>query len=104
MKHNVEQSVSLWMATAKASAQPVLASDTQADICVVGAGIAGFTTAYLLAREGRSVVVLDDGPLAGGQSQRTTAHLSNALDAGKGVALLRHGFGGHPLHKKSERH
>ena len=22
--------------------------------------------------------------------------------AGKGVALLRHGFGGHPLHKKSE--
>ncbi|WP_406698956.1 FAD-dependent oxidoreductase [Singulisphaera sp. Ch08] len=38
------------------------------------------TTAYLLTREGKSVVVLDDGPLAGGETQRTTAHLSNALD------------------------
>ena len=80
MKHNVEQSVSLWMATAKASSPPALTSDTRADVCVVGAGIAGLTTAYLLAREGKSVIVLDDGPIAGGQSQRTTAHLSNALD------------------------
>jgi glycine/D-amino acid oxidase-like deaminating enzyme/nitrite reductase/ring-hydroxylating ferredoxin subunit len=46
----------------------------------VGAGIAGLTTAYLLAREGKSVVVLDDGPLAGGETSRTTAHLVNALD------------------------
>src|ERR1051325_3937734 len=57
-----------------------LSGDSQADVCVVGAGIAGLTTAYLLAREGKSVVVLDDGPIAGGQTQRTTAHLSNAID------------------------
>ena len=53
---------------------------TRADVCVVGAGIAGLTTAYLLMREGRSVVVLDDGPIGGGETGRTTAHLSNALD------------------------
>lgn len=29
------------------------------DVCVVGAGIAGMTTAYLLAREGRTVIVLE---------------------------------------------
>jgi glycine/D-amino acid oxidase-like deaminating enzyme/nitrite reductase/ring-hydroxylating ferredoxin subunit len=51
-----------------------------ADVCIVGAGISGLTTAYLLAREGKSVIVLDDGPLAGGETERTTAHLSNALD------------------------
>src|SRR5690349_851745 len=38
------------------------------------------TTAYLLAREGRAVVVLDDGPIGGGETGRTTAHLSNAFD------------------------
>jgi glycine/D-amino acid oxidase-like deaminating enzyme len=38
------------------------------------------TTAYLLARQGKSVVVLDSGPVAGGQTRRTTAHLSNAID------------------------
>ena len=44
------------------------------------AGIAGLTTGYLLARHGKSVVLLDDGPIGGGQTQRTTAHLSNAID------------------------
>ncbi len=54
--------------------------DTRADVCIVGAGIAGITTAYLLAKQGKSVIVLDDGAVGGGQTQRTTAHLSNALD------------------------
>ena len=54
--------------------------NAHADVCIVGAGIAGITTAYLLAKEGKSVIVLDDGVVGGGQTQRTTAHLSNALD------------------------
>ena len=52
------------------------------DIVVIGAGIAGLSTAYLLGCEGRSVVVLDDGLIGGGMTDRTTAHLSNAVDAG----------------------
>src|SRR5262245_34413061 len=75
-----EQSTSVWMATAKVPGHRPLAKDVQADVCVVGAGIAGLSAAYLLAQEGKSVVVLDDGPVAGGQTQRTTAHLSNAID------------------------
>ncbi len=80
MKTPSEQSTSVWMATASLPPQQPLTEDTRADVCVVGAGIAGMSTAYLLAREGKSVVVLDDGPIAGGQTQRTTAHLSNAID------------------------
>src|SRR5437588_739475 len=59
---------------------PPLTADISADACVIGAGIAGLSTAYLLAREGKSVVVLDDGQIGGGETGRTTAHLSNALD------------------------
>jgi glycine/D-amino acid oxidase-like deaminating enzyme len=79
-QENLEQSVSLWMATAPGSNQSTLAEDTHADVCIVGAGIAGLTTAYLLAKRGKSVIVLDDGAVGGGQTQRTTALLSNALD------------------------
>jgi len=68
------------MDSAQRLRQPVLEKDLKADVCVVGAGIAGLTTAYLLAREGKSVVVLDAGEVGGGQTQRTSAHLSNAID------------------------
>ncbi|HEX7176361.1 MAG TPA: FAD-dependent oxidoreductase [Pyrinomonadaceae bacterium] len=80
MKTDSGRSVSVWMATGDVPAREPLAEDTSADVCIVGAGIAGMTTAYLLAREGKKVVVLDDGPIAGGETCRTTAHIVNALD------------------------
>jgi glycine/D-amino acid oxidase-like deaminating enzyme/nitrite reductase/ring-hydroxylating ferredoxin subunit len=70
---------SAWMDVA-APNYASLADDLTADVCIIGAGIAGMTTAYSLALEGRSVVVLDDGPVGGGMTQRTTAHLTNAID------------------------
>src|SRR6476660_8542071 len=80
MKKSLEQSRSIWMETREIPQQSSLTEKTSSDVCVVGAGIAGMTTAYLLAREGKSVVVLDDGPIGGGMTGRTTAHLVNALD------------------------
>jgi glycine/D-amino acid oxidase-like deaminating enzyme/nitrite reductase/ring-hydroxylating ferredoxin subunit len=70
---------SIWMDVTAPDYAP-LGEDITADVCIVGAGIAGMTTAYLLAREGRSVVVLDDGPVGGGMTRRTTAHLATAID------------------------
>lgn len=52
------------------------------DVCVVGAGIAGVTAAYLLAKSGKSVVVLDEGAIGSGQTGRTSAHLTSAIDDG----------------------
>jgi glycine/D-amino acid oxidase-like deaminating enzyme/nitrite reductase/ring-hydroxylating ferredoxin subunit len=63
-----------------AARYPSLQTDFRAEVCVIGAGIAGLSTAYMLAREGKSVIVLDDGPIGSGETGRTTAHLSNALD------------------------
>jgi glycine/D-amino acid oxidase-like deaminating enzyme/nitrite reductase/ring-hydroxylating ferredoxin subunit len=59
---------------------PPLAEDVHVQVCVVGGGIAGLTTAYLLAKAGRSVALLDDGPLGGGMTQMTSAHLTNMMD------------------------
>lgn len=80
VRNDTGESVSLWMAEGPAPVLAPLATDLHVDVCVVGAGIAGMTTAYLLAREGRTVAVLDDGPVGGGQTLRTTAHLSNEID------------------------
>ena len=80
MQNDSGQTISVWMDTAVVPRQSTLTQDASANVCVVGAGIAGMTTAYLLAREGKSVVVLDDGEVGGGMTGRTTAHLVNALD------------------------
>jgi glycine/D-amino acid oxidase-like deaminating enzyme/nitrite reductase/ring-hydroxylating ferredoxin subunit len=71
---------SVWIATTDTPSENRLSKDTNADVCIVGAGIAGLTVAHLLAREGKAVVVLDDGPIGGGMTARTTAHLTCALD------------------------
>jgi glycine/D-amino acid oxidase-like deaminating enzyme/nitrite reductase/ring-hydroxylating ferredoxin subunit len=73
------RTTSVWMQT-EVPQFPALDRDLRANVCIVGAGIAGLTSAYLLARTGRSIVVIDDGPIAGGETGRTTAHLTAALD------------------------
>lgn len=80
MKKSFEQSRSVWMDTVEVPPESSLTEKVNADVCIVGAGIAGMSTAYLLAREGKSVIVVDDGPIGGGMTGRTTAHLVNALD------------------------
>ena len=74
------QEQSLWAATTEMPTVEPLRNDTTADVTIVGAGIAGMSVAYFLARAGRKVVVIDNGGIASGQTQVTTAHLSNELD------------------------
>jgi glycine/D-amino acid oxidase-like deaminating enzyme/nitrite reductase/ring-hydroxylating ferredoxin subunit len=73
-------SISLWMDTARVPELAPLQASQRTQICVIGAGIAGLTTAYRLAAIGKDVVVIDERGLRGGQTARTTGHLCNALD------------------------
>jgi len=80
MQSDSGHTTSLWMGTTDLPQFQPITQDLRTNVCVVGAGIAGLTTAYLLARAGRAVVVIDDGPIGGGETSRTTAHLTAALD------------------------
>jgi glycine/D-amino acid oxidase-like deaminating enzyme/nitrite reductase/ring-hydroxylating ferredoxin subunit len=84
---------SLWMDFPVPGYAP-LDADAQADVCVVGAGIAGLSTAHMLAKEGSKVLVLEAGAIGSGETGRTTAHLSNALDDGFTELERVHGVGG----------
>ena len=75
-----EQSRSVWMDVEVASDVAPLSENAKADVAIVGAGIAGLSVAYELALRGRSVIVLDRGPIAGGMTARTTAHLAPICD------------------------
>jgi glycine/D-amino acid oxidase-like deaminating enzyme/nitrite reductase/ring-hydroxylating ferredoxin subunit len=94
---------SLWNSDVDLPAYPALGADLEADVCIVGAGIAGLSTAYLLGREGKRVVVLDDGPIGGGETGRTTAHLACALDDRFTEIERMHGEKGSRLAGESHR-
>src|SRR5215208_6097729 len=74
------RNVSYWQASQDGLNIETAAGDMETDVCVIGGGIAGLTAAYLLTRAGRQVTVIDDGPIGGGETARTTAHLSYAID------------------------
>ncbi|MGZ8998023.1 MAG: FAD-dependent oxidoreductase [Allosphingosinicella sp.] len=75
-----EHSLSYWMESGPRIQAPRLEADISCDAVVVGAGIAGLSTAYELSAAGVSVVVIDRGRIGYGMTARTTAHLATELD------------------------
>lgn len=69
-----------WFADAQQPGFSRLDGDIKVDVAIVGAGISGMTAAYLLSKSGRQVAVIDDGNVASGETGRTTAHITCALD------------------------
>src|SRR5436190_6945978 len=94
MQSDSGHTTSVWMGTTEVPQFQPLTQDVRSTVCIIGAGIAGMTTAYLLARAGRAVVVIDDGPIGGGETGRTTAHITAALDDRYIEIEKMHGEGG----------
>jgi glycine/D-amino acid oxidase-like deaminating enzyme/nitrite reductase/ring-hydroxylating ferredoxin subunit len=73
--------VSVWQKDVQRTrAYPSLAQDLSADVVIVGAGITGLTAAAILSSEGKSVIVIEMGHVARGESGNTSAHLTEVFD------------------------
>lgn len=73
---------------------PPLTGGARVDVCIVGAGLAGMIAAYLLARGGRSVMVIDEGPIGGVQGGFEAAHLASVIEKPYATIEARHGVDG----------
>lgn len=81
MEGRIASTEPLWKSQAQPRT-PLTQRELRVDVCIIGAGISGLSAAHALASEGRRVLVLDDGPLGGGETHRTSAHLASCLDDG----------------------
>lgn len=73
---------------------PALNEDLEAEVCIVGAGIAGISTAYELVRRGHEVVLVEARDVLSGETGRSSGHLSAALDDGFVQITRKHGKSG----------
>ena len=83
-----------WYATTKVDAppRPPLQLDLDVDICVIGGGLAGLTTARELARDGRSVVLIEANRIAAAASGRNTGFVLPGFATAPESIVHRVGF------------
>ena len=85
---------SYWVDSSQQLQFTPLNENIETQVAIIGAGISGITTAYCLAKEGKKVVVIEDGLVGSGETGRTTAHIVNALDDRYTDIEKYHGFDG----------
>jgi gamma-glutamylputrescine oxidase len=87
LDQTVELPLSWYERTVRRESHSALRAKTDADVCVVGGGLAGLTTALELASLGKSVVLLEAQRLAFGASGRNAGFVSNGFALGvEGIA------------------
>ena len=68
---------SIWSRNCQISERDSLNQDTETEIAVIGAGMAGILTAYALQAAGHQVIVLEAERIASGQTRNTTAKITS---------------------------
>ncbi|MDR6416461.1 FAD-dependent oxidoreductase [Pseudarthrobacter sulfonivorans] len=68
---------SLWLASAGDTDYPALARDVEADVAVIGAGVAGLTAALALKRAGHTVAVIEAARVGTGVTGHTTGKVTS---------------------------
>jgi len=69
---------SLWIESIdKIKSNGELTDCASADVCIIGAGISGITTAYYLTKRGYKVIVLEKDEIGHGVTGYTTAKITS---------------------------
>ena len=71
---------SWWIDSSEPLEFETLDKNISTDVLIIGGGIAGLTTAYLLSQKNIPIVLVEDGFIGSGESGRTTAHITHGLD------------------------
>src|SRR5438105_555721 len=71
---------SFWVNSVRLPRFGTLSENLHVDVVVIGAGITGITTAYLLKKAGRTVALLERERSGGIDTPNTTAHLTYVTD------------------------
>jgi len=68
---------SYWVETTKRPTFGKLNQDIEADVCIIGAGITGILTAYMLLNSNLKICIIEKGEVCSGVTENTTAKITS---------------------------
>ena len=71
---------SVWDSGVNFRKRETLSKNIECDIAIIGAGIAGLLTGYMLNKSGREVVIIDAKSIGSGNTKNTTAKITSQHD------------------------
>ncbi|MDB6027721.1 MAG: puuB 1 [Verrucomicrobiales bacterium] len=74
------ETTSFWLTSTELPKFPTITSDLTVDVVIVGGGMTGISTAYLLKQAGVKVALLERETVGGVDSSYTTAHVTAVTD------------------------
>lgn len=69
--------LSYWLDSTKKTNYPSLNQNIEVDVCIIGGGISGVTSAFMLKRKGLNVALLEVDNILEGTTARTTAKITS---------------------------
>ncbi|MBX4210921.1 FAD-binding oxidoreductase, partial [Candidatus Parcubacteria bacterium] len=92
----------VWLENVERKKYPKLEQSIETDVVVIGGGITGVLTTYLLSKEGRKVVLIEKKQLGDYATKHTTAFLCQMIDTELGDLIST--FGENKARKVVESH
>jgi len=92
--HTSGETDPVWIHTMPYKSVPTFSKldrDLETDVCIIGAGISGISTAYELVTRGVNVVLIEGREVLSGETGRTSGHLASDLDDGYPEIAKKHG-------------
>ncbi|MGK9126300.1 FAD-dependent oxidoreductase [Olivibacter sp. SA151] len=83
---------SVWKDNSKQGSFPILDQDLTVDVAIIGGGITGITAAYLLAKQGKKVTVLEARAIGEGSTGFSTGNLY-AIPGSEGLHTIEKKWG-----------
>lgn len=72
-----KMSNSYWVETTKRPRFEKLDKNIKVDVCVIGTGITGISTTYMLLNNGLNICMIDKGEICSGVTENTTAKITS---------------------------
>jgi glycine/D-amino acid oxidase-like deaminating enzyme len=100
----LDENYEMWFEGVERVKYPRTVLPSETEVLIIGGGMAGVTSAYLLAKTGKKVVLLEKGELGRWITSATTAFLTGDIDMNPDQLIRRFGIKNAALILESHRH